>query len=166
MAYHQRYGLETRIARIFNTYGTRMRPDDGRLVPALISKALSGDQILIYGDGSQGISVQYVSDLIEGIRRLMRTRDVRPVNLGDPAEYTVLEIIELILSLSKSQSPQVYMPLPEGNRVVRSPDISRARQVLGWRPQVMPREGLGETILWCTENRNFDTHSNRKQLAG
>ncbi|HZC18324.1 MAG TPA: NAD-dependent epimerase/dehydratase family protein, partial [Rubrobacteraceae bacterium] len=113
MAYHRRHRLETRIVRIFNTYGTRMRPDDGRMIPNFIGQALAGVPLTIYGDGSQTRSVQYVDDLVEGVVRLMRSQESRPVNIGNPVEYTVKEVAELILKLSGSASELLYRPLPQ-----------------------------------------------------
>ena len=155
MAYHRYHGVETRIVRIFNTYGPRMRPDDGRMIPNFISQALSGDPITIYGDGSQTRSIQYVDDLIEGVIRLMYSSEARPVNLGNPTEYSVREVADLILSLSQSESSIIYKPLPEDDPRQRCPDISRARESLGWEPQVSAKEGLDLTMKWFT-NRGAD----------
>src|SRR5919199_1265095 len=148
MAYHRYHGVDTRIVRIFNTYGPRMRPDDGRMIPTFISQALSSDPITIYGDGSQTRSVQHIDDLIEGVIRLMRSSEKRPVNIGNPTEYTVREVAELILGLSGSESELVYKPLPEDDPKQRCPEISRARNSLGWEPQVSAKEGLDLTIEW------------------
>ena len=151
MAYHRHHRVETRIARIFNTYGPRMRPDDGRMIPNFISQALAGEPLTIYGDGSQTRSVQYVDDLIEGIIRLMRSPERRPVNLGNPIEYTVREVAELVLELSGSPSELVYKPLPEDDPKQRCPDITRAREVLGWEPRVSAEEGLSRTLRWFAQ---------------
>ena len=148
MAYHRYHGLDTRIARIFNTYGPRMRPDDGRMIPNFISQALAGEPITIYGDGSQTRSVQYVDDLIEGVIRLMRSPERRPVNIGNPVEYTVREVAELVLGLSGSPSDLVYKPLPEDDPKQRCPDITRAKEVLGWEPHISAQEGLSRTLRW------------------
>jgi len=149
MAYHRYHHIDTRIARIFNTYGPRMRPDDGRMIPNFVSQALAGTPITIYGDGSQTRSVQYVDDLVEGIIRLMRSTETRPVNLGNPIEHTVRGVAELILRLSGSHSVLVHKPLPEDDPKQRRPDISRAREVLGgWEPRVPVEEGLSRTIGW------------------
>ena len=148
MAYHRHHGIDTRIVRIFNTYGPRMRPDDGRMIPNFISQALAGEPLTIYGDGSQTRSVQYVDDLIEGIMRLMRSSQGLPINIGNPIEYSVREVAELILKLSGSQSKLVYKPLPKDDPKQRCPDIRRAREVLGWEPRVCAEEGLLHTIGW------------------
>jgi dTDP-glucose 4,6-dehydratase len=148
MAYHRHHRVDTRIARIFNTYGPRMRPDDGRMIPNFISQALAGEPLTIYGDGSQTRSVQYVDDLIEGAFRLMRSDERRPVNVGNPVEYSVREVAELILELSGSASELVHEPLPKDDPKQRCPDITRARDSLGWEPKVSAREGLGLTLNW------------------
>jgi len=148
MAYHRYHGMETRIARIFNTYGPRMRPDDGRVIPNFLSQALAGEPLTVYGDGSQTRSVQYVNDLVEGIFRLMQSTERRPVNLGNPVEYTIREVAELILRLSGCPSELVRKPLPEDDPKQRCPDISRAREALGWEPRVAAQEGLKPTLEW------------------
>ena len=147
MAYHRHHGVDTRIVRIF-TYGPRMRPDDGRMIPNFISQALAGEPLTVYGDGSQTRSVQYVDDLIEGTIRLMRSPETRPVNVGNPVEYTVREVAELILEISGSESPLAYEPLPVDDPKQRCPDITRAREVLGWEPHVSARDGLEVTLRW------------------
>jgi dTDP-glucose 4,6-dehydratase len=152
MAYHRYHSLQTRIVRIFNTYGPRMRPDDGRMIPNFVSQALSGQPLTIYGDGSQTRSVQYVDDLIEGIFRLMRSSEMRPVNIGNPVEYTVKEVAELILELSDSTSEITYKPLPKDDPKQRCPDISRAQESLGWKPQVSAKEGLDLTTKWFAKH--------------
>jgi dTDP-glucose 4,6-dehydratase len=151
MAYHRYHRIETRIARIFNTYGPRMRPDDGRMIPNFVSQALAGEPLTIYGDGSQTRSVQYVDDLVEGIIQLMRSSEIRPVNLGNPVERTVREVAELVLKLSSSESPLIYTPLPEDDPKQRCPDISRARESLDWEPRVSAEEGLSRTIGWFAQ---------------
>ncbi len=148
LAYHRSHAVETRIVRIFNTYGPRMRPDDGRMIPNFVNQALAGEPLTIYGDGSQTRSVQYVDDLVEGIFRLMHSREARPVNIGNPVEYSVRGVAELILRLSGSRSPLVYKPLPEDDPKQRRPDITRAREVLGWGPRVPAQEGLELTLEW------------------
>lgn len=148
MAYHRHHGVDTRIVRIFNTFGPRMRPNDGRMIPNFISQVLADEPLTIYGDGSQTRSVQYVNDLIEGIFRLMRSTETRPVNIGNPVEYTVREVAELILEISGSGSPLVCEPLPADDPKQRCPDITRAREVLGWEPRVSAREGLEATLRW------------------
>ena len=151
MAYHRHHEVETRIVRIFNTYGSRMRPDDGRMIPNFASQALAGEPITIYGDGSQTRSVQYVDDLVEGAFRLMRSVETRPVNIGNPVEYSVREVAELILEISGSGSRIVYEPLPQDDPKQRCPDITRARNSLGWEPRVGAREGLTKTLEWFAE---------------
>ncbi len=148
MAYHRHRGLDTRIARIFNTYGPRTRPDDGRMVPTFISQALSGRPLTVYGDGTQTRSLQYVDDLVEGVFRLMQSQESRPVNIGNPVEYPVREIAEMIVKLSGSESEIVYRPLPENDPRRRCPDISRAREVLGWEPRTPVLDGLEKTLGW------------------
>jgi dTDP-glucose 4,6-dehydratase len=148
MAYHRHHGLDTRIVRIFNTYGPRTRLDDGRMIPNFISQALAGRPLTVYGDGSQTRSVQYVDDLVEGVRRLMRSSESRPVNIGNPVEYTVREVAEMVIGLSGSRSEIVHEPLPADDPRRRCPDISRARGVLGWEPRTPAIEGLEKTLLW------------------
>jgi dTDP-glucose 4,6-dehydratase len=148
MAYHRHHGLRTRIVRIFNTYGPRMRPDDGRMVPNFISQALAGEPLSVYGEGTQTRSVQYVDDLIEGVVRLMRSDATRPVNIGNPDEMSVREVAEMVIELSGGSSELVYEPLPEDDPKQRRPDITRAREVLGWEPRVGAREGLQKTLDW------------------
>jgi nucleoside-diphosphate-sugar epimerase len=128
-----------------------MRPDDGRMIPNFISQALAGEPLTIYGDGSQTRSVQYVDDLIEGIFRLMGSEERRPVNVGNPVEYSVREVAALILELSGSASALVHKPLPKDDPKQRCPDITRARDSLGWEPAVPAREGLGLTLNWFAE---------------
>ena len=151
LAYHRSHATETRIARIFNTYGPRMRPDDGRMIPNFVNQALSGQPLTVYGDGSQTRSVQYVDDLVEGIFRLMQSTERRPVNIGNPVEYTVREVAELVLELSGSASGIDQKPLPEDDPKQRCPDVSRAREALGWEPRVAAEEGLSRTIRWFAE---------------
>ncbi|MDQ4129012.1 MAG: SDR family oxidoreductase [Actinomycetota bacterium] len=155
MAYHRHHGVQTRIVRIFNTHGPRMRPDDGRMIPNFIRQALSGEPLTVYGDGAQTRSVQYVDDLIEGVFRLMGSAETRPVNVGNPNERTVREIAEMVIELSGSGSELVHGPLPEDDPKRRCPDISRAREVLGWEPRVSAREGLRKTLDWFA-NRSGD----------
>ena len=151
MAYHRHHRLDTRIIRIFNTYGPRMRPDDGRMIPNFIQQALAGRPLTIYGEGTQTRSVQYVDDLIEGTFRLMRSKEARPVNVGNPHEMSVLEIAEMIIEISGSSSELVYEPLPEDDPRQRCPEITRAREALGWEPRTPAREGLERTLSWFAE---------------
>jgi dTDP-glucose 4,6-dehydratase len=146
MAYHRKHGIETRIVRIFNTYGPRMRPRDGRVVSNFIVQALCGEPITIYGDGSQTRSFCYVDDEIDGIYRLFMNGDANPTNIGNPDEYTVKQLAEIVVELTGSASPIVYRPLPEDDPKVRRPDITRARTMLGWSPKVPVRQGVERTI--------------------
>ena len=146
MAYHTYHGVDTRIVRIFNTYGPRMRPRDGRVVSNFIVQALSGEPITIYGDGSQTRSFCYASDEVEGIYRLFMHGDHNPTNIGNPDEYTVRQLAELVVELTGATSPIVEEPLPVDDPKVRRPDITRARTMLGWEPAVHVREGLSRTI--------------------
>jgi dTDP-glucose 4,6-dehydratase len=148
MAYHRFHGLNTRIVRIFNTYGPRMRLNDGRAIPTFITQALTGAPLTVYGDGSQTRSFQYVSDLIQGIWKLMHAPINDPVNIGNPHEMTLLELAQHIIELSGSRSEIVYRPLPVDDPRVRQPDITRARTTLGWEPRVDVDEGLRITIDW------------------
>ena len=153
MAYHRHRGVSTRIVRIFNTYGPRMRPDDGRMIPNFITQALSSEPLTIYGDGSQTRSVQYVDDLIEGVFGLARSEEVRPVNIGNPVEFTVREVAEVILELSGNAGELVEKPLPADDPKQRCPDITRAKESLGWEPRVSAREGLRMTLAWFAASR-------------
>ena len=146
MAYHRYHGLETRIARIFNTYGPRMRPNDGRVVSNFIVQALRGEPLTMYGDGSQTRSFCYVDDLIEGIVRLFERGDPEPTNIGNPHEFTVRQLAECVLRLTGSASRIVERPLPVDDPKVRQPDIARARALLGWEPGVPLEDGLRRTI--------------------
>jgi len=146
MAYHRVHGLDTRIVRIFNTYGPRMRPNDGRVVPAFIQQALLGEPLTVFGDGRQTRSFCYVDDLIEGIWRLLRSGIHEPVNVGNPHEMTILEFAERIRRLTGSASRVVHQPLPVDDPKTRQPDITRARTRLGWEPVVPLDEGLARTI--------------------
>jgi dTDP-glucose 4,6-dehydratase len=148
MAYHRTHKVETRIVRIFNTYGPRMRLHDGRVVPNFLSQALKGEPMTVYGDGSQTRSFCFVSDLVEGIARLLRSDYSGPVNCGNPIETTILEFAERIKALTKSPSEIVFRPLPVDDPKVRQPDIARARTLLGWEPKVALEEGLRHTIAY------------------
>lgn len=153
MAYHRELGLDTRIVRIFNTYGPRMRPRDGRVVSNFIVQALAGEPLTIYGDGSQSRSFCYVSDQVDGIYRLFMRGDAEPTNVGNPDEFTVRQLAEMVLKMTGSRSTIVSKPLPTDDPKVRRPDITRARQQLGWSPQVPLREGLKRTIEWFDKQR-------------
>jgi dTDP-glucose 4,6-dehydratase len=141
MAYHRYHGLDTRIARIFNTYGPRMRLEDGRVVPNFIAQALRHEPLTVYGDGAQTRSFCYVSDLIEGIYRLLFSDEVEPVNLGNPEEMSILEFARVVNEITGNSAGVVHEPLPEDDPQVRQPDITRAREVLGWEPVVPLEEG-------------------------
>jgi dTDP-glucose 4,6-dehydratase len=166
MAYHTYHGVETRIVRIFNTYGPRMRLNDGRVLPAFIGQALRGEDLTVFGDGSQTRSFCYVDDLVEGIYRLLMSDYALPVNIGNPAEITIREFAEEILKLTGSTVPVAYKDLPVDDPKQRQPDITKAREILGWEPKVGRAEGLKITYEYFkglsneelnkTEHRQFD----------
>lgn len=151
MAYHRYHGLDTRIARIFNTYGPRMRLDDGRVVPNFLGQALRGEPLTIYGDGTQTRSFCYVSEMIEGIERLLFSPEAEPVNLGNPQEMSILELAHLINEMTGNKAGMVYQTLPPDDPRVRRPDITRARETMGWEPKIGLEEGLEITIAWFRE---------------
>jgi dTDP-glucose 4,6-dehydratase len=151
MAYHRTHKVETRIVRIFNTYGPRMRLNDGRVVPNFIAQALRGEDLTVYGDGSQTRSFCYVTDLVEGILRLLRSDCDGPVNVGNPQELSVLEFARRIIALTGSRSQITFRPLPVDDPKVRQPDIGLARRLLGWEPRVSLEDGLRETIHYFRE---------------
>ena len=153
MAYHRHHGVETRIVRIFNTYGPRMRAGDGRVVPTFINQALDGEPLTCFGDGSQTRSFCYVDDLIEGIYRLLLSDHVLPVNIGNPAEMTVLQFAQEIVRLTGAASEIVFVELPEDDPKVRQPDITRARAVLNWEPQISLEQGLRRVIDYFSARR-------------
>ncbi len=157
MAYHRTHGIQTRIVRIFNTYGERMRIDDGRAIPAFMSQALRNENVTVFGDGSQTRSVCYVSDLIDGIYRLMLSDQASPVNIGNPDEVTVLQLAEEIIKLTNSRSRIVFKPLPQDDPKVRQPDISLARNLLNWEPRVQRSEGLKRTMNYFAQRLNILT---------
>jgi dTDP-glucose 4,6-dehydratase len=146
MAYHRFHGVDAKIVRIFNTYGPRMRVNDGRSVPAFMSQALRNEDVTIFGDGSQTRSFCYVSDLVDGILRLMESSSNEPVNIGNPHELTIKDIAETIIRMTGSRSQLVYRPLPEDDPKVRKPDITKARTLIGWEPKVSLEDGLTRTI--------------------
>ena len=146
MAYHRYHHLDTRIVRIFNTYGPRMRIRDGRVVPNFIMQALKGEPLTVYGQGQQTRSFQYIDDLVAGIDKLLRSDHHLPVNIGNPHEMTVLEFANKIIAMTQSKSAIVYQPLPEDDPQVRQPDITKAKTMLGWEPKVNLQEGLAKTI--------------------
>ena len=155
LAYHRYHGINTKIVRIFNTYGPRMRLRDGRAVPAFMSQALRGEDVTVFGDGTQTRSFCYVSDLVDGILRLMDSDTNDPVNIGNPHEMTIEAIARLIIRLTGSSSRIVYRPLPEDDPKVRQPDITRARTLLGWEPKVPLEQGLTSTIEYFRQKMNM-----------
>ena len=148
MAYHRYHRVDTRIVRIFNTFGPRMRANDGRAIPAFVTQALAGAPLTVFGDGSQTRSFQYIDDLVEGIHRLMQVAVNDPVNIGNPHEMTLLDLAKRIVRVTGSTSEIVFGPLPEDDPKVRQPDITRARTLLRWEPRVDTDEGLRLTIEW------------------
>ncbi|MFS4455313.1 UDP-glucuronic acid decarboxylase family protein [Maribacter sp. 2304DJ31-5] len=167
MAYHRYHGLETRIVRIFNTYGSRMRLNDGRVVPAFMGQALRGEDLTVFGDGSQTRSFCYIDDQVEGIYRLLFSNYPEPVNIGNPHETTIKEFAEEIIALTETDQKIIYKPLPKDDPLQRQPDITKAKEILGWEPQVNRSEGLkivydyfkslSPEELQKKEHRNFFT---------
>jgi len=168
MAYHTFHGLETRIIRIFNTYGPRMRLNDGRVLPAFIGQALRGEDLTVFGDGSQTRSFCYVDDLVEGIYRLLHSDYAGPVNIGNPSEITIREFADEIIKLTGTKQKVVYHPLPKDDPKQRQPDISKARKLLGWEPKVGRAEGLRITyeyfkslprdLLFARDHKDFGSY--------
>jgi dTDP-glucose 4,6-dehydratase len=154
MAYHRYHKLDTRIVRIFNTYGPRMRLDDGRALPAFVGQALRGENLTVFGDGSQTRSFCYVSDLIEGIFKLLMSNEVNPVNIGNPSEISIKQFAEEVIKLTGSRSKITCQPLPEDDPKVRQPDISKAVKILGWSPKIDREEGLRITIDYFKKRLN------------
>jgi dTDP-glucose 4,6-dehydratase len=154
MAYHRSHGLNTRIVRIFNTYGPRMRINDGRVVPAFCSQAITGQPITVFGDGRQTRSFCYVDDLVEGIVRLLNSDYCEPVNIGNPREMTMLEFADIIQKITGANVPVIHQPLPENDPKTRQPDISLAQKLLGWEPKFPLEEGLLKTIPYFREKLN------------
>lgn len=169
MAYHRFHGMETRIARIFNTYGPRMRLNDGRVIPAFIGQALRGEDLTIFGDGQQTRSFCYVDDQIEGLYRLLLSDYSYPVNIGNPTEITIRDFAEEIIQLTGTNQKLVYKPLPKDDPLQRRPDISRAKEILGWEPKVSREEGMKKTYeyfknlpkdeLFRSEHKDFSEHN-------
>ena len=151
MAYHRTHGLQTRIARIFNTYGPRMRLEDGRALPNFMVQALKGEDLTVYGDGTQTRSFCFVDDLTDGIKRLLYANESKPVNLGNPEEISILDFAKEIIHLTGSKSRIIFHPLPQNDPKVRQPDITKAKRVLGWEPKVSRREGLRKTLKYFQE---------------
>jgi dTDP-glucose 4,6-dehydratase len=154
MAYHRYHGVRTRIVRIFNTYGPRMRLNDGRALPAFMAQALQGEPVTVFGDGSQTRSFCYVSDLVRGILRLAETESAEPVNIGNPAEISILEFARTVVRVTGSSSEIRFEPLPVDDPKVRQPDIRRARELLGWEPEVPLEDGLGRCLAYFKERLN------------
>jgi len=169
MAYHTFHGLETRIVRIFNTYGPRMRLNDGRVLPAFIGQALRGEDLTVFGDGSQTRSFCYVDDLVEGIYRLLLSDYAQPVNIGNPSEITISDFAEEIVKLTGTKQKVIYQDLPKDDPKQRQPDITKAREILNWEPKVSRAEGLKITyeyfkslpkeVLYQRDHKNFDTYN-------
>ncbi|MEF8939448.1 MAG: UDP-glucuronic acid decarboxylase family protein [Salinivenus sp.] len=159
MAYHRYHGVETRIVRIFNTYGPRMRTDDGRALPTFMSQALRGEPLTVYGDGSQTRAFCYVDDLVEGIYRLLMSDETDPVNIGNPDEITIKAFAEEIIEITGSDSSITYEELPNDDPQVRQPDISRAKEILGWTPKVDRRDGLRRTLDYFEEKIDAEVAS-------
>jgi len=165
MAYHRAHGLDTRIARIFNTYGPRMRLNDGRALPNFIYQALTGQPITVYGDGSQTRSFCYVSDLIAGIYLLMQSEEHLPTNIGNPQEITILEFAQRIKALTGSASPLVFKPLPQDDPRQRCPDITKAKMLLGWEPKVPLEEGLRLTLEFFKKQLERDRGGEQRTMG-
>ena len=155
MAYQRYHGVETRIVRIFNTYGPRMRLDDGRVVPAFFSQALKGEQLTVFGDGSQTRSFCFVSDLVEGIHRLLLSDEPLPVNIGNPHEMTIMDFAVKTQEIAKTDLEIIQKPLPKDDPKVRQPDITKAKNILGWEPVVGLEEGLGKTMDYFSRKLNL-----------
>lgn len=151
MAYHRFHKMEVRIARIFNTYGPRMRINDGRAIPTFLSQALKNQDLTVFGNGTQSRSFCYISDLIEGLYRLLLSTINQPINLGNPQEITILELAQRILAITKSKSKIVFSPLPQDDPKVRRPDITKAKTLLDWGPQIGLQEGLEATVHYFTQ---------------
>jgi dTDP-glucose 4,6-dehydratase len=151
-AFHRQYDLDIRIVRIFNTYGERMRKDDGRVIPNFIMQALKNKPITLHGDGLQTRSIQYVSDLLDGLLLLIKSNITEPINIGNPIELTVRQIAEKIIYLTNSSSTFEYLPLPQDDPRLRCPDITKAQELLGWKPKINPDDGLTKTIEWFKQH--------------
>jgi dTDP-glucose 4,6-dehydratase len=164
MAYHTFHKVETRIVRIFNTYGPRMRLNDGRALPAFIGQALRGENLTVFGDGSQTRSFCYVDDLVEGIYRLLMSDYSNPVNIGNPVEISLKDFAEEILKLTEAKSKIVYMPLPADDPKQRKPDISKAKKLLGWEPKVNRAEGLALTYEYFKNLPNEELNKQPKEF--
>ncbi|MAB56788.1 MAG: NAD-dependent dehydratase [Aequorivita sp.] len=169
MAYHRFHGLETRIARIFNTYGPRMRLNDGRVIPAFIGQALRGEDLTVFGDGTQTRSFCYVDDEVEGLYRLLLSDYALPVNIGNPEEITILDFAKEIVKLTGTEQKIIFKPLPQDDPMQREPDISKAKEILGWQPKISREEGMRKTFeyfknlskeeLFKSEHKDFSKHN-------
>jgi len=166
MAYHTFHGLETRIVRIFNTYGPRMRLNDGRVLPAFIGQAIRGEDLTIFGDGSQTRSFCYVDDLVEGIKRLLLSDHSSPVNIGNPDEITISDFAKEIIALTGTKQKVVYKPLPQDDPKIRQPDISKAKQLLGWEPKVNRKDGIQKTYEYFLSLSKEDLYKNEHKNFG
>ncbi|MFQ5863350.1 MAG: UDP-glucuronic acid decarboxylase family protein [Candidatus Brocadiales bacterium] len=164
MAYNRAHNIDTKIARIFNTYGPRMRLDDGRALPTFMSQALRGEDLTVFGDGRQTRSFCYISDMVEGLYKLLMSKEHGPVNLGNPSEITVLQLAREIVELTSSKGKIVFKPLPQDDPKVRRPDVSKAKRVLGWEPRTDRREGLIKTMEYFTQK--VQGQAARPQRAG
>lgn len=164
MGYHRYHGVETRIVRIFNTYGPRMRLNDGRALPAFMGQALRGEDLTVFGDGSQTRSFCYVDDLVDGIYRLLKSDEALPVNIGNPHEMTIMEFARAVIELTGSRSKITHLELPEDDPKVRQPDITKARRVLGWEPKVSLTDGLARTLDYFRDR--VDSESRSGKVAG
>lgn len=158
LAYHRYHGVETRIVRIFNTYGPRMRLNDGRVLPAFASQALQGEPITVFGDGMQTRSFCYVTDLVDGIYRLLFSEETMPVNIGNPHEITIRQFAEEVIALTDSKSKIIFKDLPSDDPKVRQPDITKARTLLNWEPKVSRKEGLMRTLAYFRRELNMDAN--------
>jgi len=165
MAYHRSHGVDTRILRIFNTYGPRMRGYDGRVVPAFICQALAGEPLTVFGDGKQTRSFCFVDDTIQGILKLADSSIHEPVNIGNPTETTILEFAQIILKMTQSDSKILYKPLPVDDPKIRQPDISKAQKELGWAPKVPLEEGLKKTVEYFRQNPSSATRSKVQKVS-
>ncbi|MFO0793956.1 MAG: UDP-glucuronic acid decarboxylase family protein [Candidatus Brocadiaceae bacterium] len=163
MAYYRYHSVDTRIVRIFNTYGPRMRLNDGRALPNFMCQALRGEDITVFGNGSQTRSFCYVSDLVEGIYRLLISNEHEPINIGNPEEITVLQLAQEIHSLASSKSKIVYKPLPVDDPKIRQPDISKAKNILGWEPKILRREGLEKTLEYFKQKVGTATSKKNRE---
>jgi len=151
MAYHRQHAIDTRIVRIFNTYGPRMRPNDGRVVSTFINQALQAEPLTVFGDGAQTRSFQHITDLVRGIRALMESAVTEPVNIGNPEEFTIREFADLVIRLTGSKAGIEFQPLPTDDPKQRRPDITRATELLGWQPEIKVEDGVSQLIFWYRE---------------